>query len=78
MSSASWSRSGVASLTALPAVICSEAACCSDQDVGRPALGSLTVVCEGLRACRDPEPGFGSWCRHDKWCSDGGFWTLVF
>lgn len=39
MSSASWSRSGVASLTALPAVICSEAACCSDQDGGEGCPG---------------------------------------
>ena len=39
---------------------------------------ALTVVCEGLRACRDPEPGFGSWCRHDKWHNDGWFCTLVF
>ena len=65
MSSAAWSCSGVASLTALLAVIYSEAA-------WRGGLPwALTVVCEGLRACRDPEPGFGSWCRHDKWHNDG-------
>ena len=40
MSSAAWSHSDVASLTALLAVICSEAACCSDQD-GREACPGL-------------------------------------
>ena len=39
MSSAAWSCSGVASLTALLAVIYSEAACCSDQDGGEGCPG---------------------------------------
>lgn len=71
MSSAAWSHSDVASLTALLAVICSEAACCSDQDGREACPGLLTAVCKELRAWRDPEPQFGSWCRHDEWRNDG-------